>query len=79
MWAVFGEVYPDSERVVQVVEEGRPSFMEFCGRTHISNTADAEAFVLTEETAVAKGIRRITVLMRAAARRAVEGAVAAGG
>jgi alanyl-tRNA synthetase len=34
--------------------------VEFCGGTHISNTKDAQAFVLLEETAVAKGIRRIS-------------------
>merc|ERR1712127_1047321 len=35
-------------------------------------TAEAEAFVLTEETAVAKGIRRITALTRGAAKKAIE-------
>ena len=34
--------------------------VEFCGGTHITNTAQAGAFVLLEETAVAKGIRRIS-------------------
>jgi alanyl-tRNA synthetase len=36
------------------------SSIEFCGGTHLSNTRDAQAFVITEETAVAKGIRRIS-------------------
>ena len=36
------------------------SSIEFCGGTHISNTKEAQRFVLTEETAVAKGIRRIS-------------------
>jgi len=66
--AMFGEVYPDPVRVVRV---GDDASVEFCGGTHVSNTADAEAFVLTEETAVAKGIRRITALTREAAKRAV--------
>mmetsp|Transcript_32401 Transcript_32401/g.59445 ORF Transcript_32401/g.59445 Transcript_32401/m.59445 type:complete len:566 (+) Transcript_32401:335-2032(+) len=66
--ALFGEVYPDPVRVVRV---GDDSSVEFCGGTHVSNTADAEAFVLTEETAVAKGIRRITALTRDAAKKAV--------
>jgi alanyl-tRNA synthetase len=34
--------------------------IELCGGTHISNTREAEAFVILEETAVAKGIRRIS-------------------
>ena len=33
--------------------------IEFCGGTHLSNTAEAEAFALVEETAVSKGIRRV--------------------
>jgi len=66
--AMFGEVYPDPVRVVRV---GDDCSVEFCGGTHISNTAEAEAFVLTEETAVAKGIRRISALTRGAAAKAV--------
>eukprot|EP00536_Pseudo-nitzschia_multiseries_P016662 jgi/Psemu1/222122/e_gw1.1188.21.1 len=67
--AVFGEVYPDPVRVVQV---GDDCSIEFCGGTHVSNTAEAEAFVLVEETAVAKGIRRITAVTRDAAKEAIE-------
>ena len=67
--AMFGEVYPDPVRVVKV---GDDCSVEFCGGTHISNTAEAEAFVLTEETAVAKGIRRITALTRDAAKKAIK-------
>jgi len=67
--AMFGEVYPDPVRVVRV---GDDCSVEFCGGTHISNTAEAEAFVLTEETAVAKGIRRITALTRGAAVKAIK-------
>jgi alanyl-tRNA synthetase len=66
--AVFGEVYPDPVRVVSV---GDDTSVEFCGGTHISNTAEAEAFVLVEETAVAKGIRRITAVTRDAAKEAI--------
>lgn len=66
--AVFGEVYPDPVRVVSV---GKDTSIEFCGGTHISNTAEAEAFVLVEETAVAKGIRRISAVTRDAAKEAI--------
>lgn len=65
--AVFGEVYPDPVRVVSV---GDDTSIEFCGGTHVSNTAEAEAFVLVEETAVAKGIRRISAVTRDAAVKA---------
>jgi alanyl-tRNA synthetase len=66
--AVFGEVYPDPVRVVKV---GDDCSIEFCGGTHVSNTAEAEAFVLMEETAVAKGIRRISAVTRDAAKQAI--------
>jgi alanyl-tRNA synthetase len=70
--AVFGETYPDPVRVVSVGpkidnllerpndNEWKYSSIEFCGGTHISNTKDAIACCLLEETAVAKGIRRIS-------------------
>ena len=70
--AVFGETYPDPVRVVSIgpainnlltnpkEDSWRQHSIEFCGGTHLSNTKDAEAFILTEETAVAKGIRRIS-------------------
>eukprot|EP00566_Odontella_aurita_P003068 CAMPEP_0113572362 /NCGR_PEP_ID=MMETSP0015_2-20120614/26048_1 /TAXON_ID=2838 /ORGANISM="Odontella" /LENGTH=1024 /DNA_ID=CAMNT_0000475377 /DNA_START=124 /DNA_END=3198 /DNA_ORIENTATION=- /assembly_acc=CAM_ASM_000160 len=67
--AVFGEVYPDPVRVVSVGEE---TSVEFCGGTHLSNTKEAEAFALVEESAVAKGIRRITAVTKGAALEAIE-------
>lgn len=69
--AMFGETYPDPVRVVSI---GNSLSTEFCGGTHLENTAEAEAFVLVEETGVAKGIRRITAVTKDAAKRAlVEG------
>jgi alanyl-tRNA synthetase len=67
--AVFGEVYPDPVRVVSV---GSDTSVEFCGGTHISNTDEAENIVLIEETAVAKGIRRITAVTKGLASSAIE-------
>lgn len=67
--AVFGEVYPDPVRVVSV---GADTSVEFCGGTHLTNTAEAENIVLVEETAVAKGIRRITALTKGLASAAIE-------
>ena len=66
--AVFGEVYPDPVRVVSV---GANTSIEFCGGTHISNTYEATAFAITEETAVAKGIRRISGITGTAAIQAI--------
>jgi len=67
--AVFGEVYPDPVRVVSV---GEDQSVEFCGGTHLKNTREAEAFVILEEGAVAKGIRRITAVTRDLAKEAIE-------
>jgi alanyl-tRNA synthetase len=67
--AVFGEVYPDPVRVVSV---GGDTSVEFCGGTHVKNTREAEAFVILEEGAVAKGIRRITAVTRDLAKEAIE-------
>lgn len=68
--AVFGEVYPDPVRVIRI---GDDTSVEFCGGTHIGSTVEAEAFALVEETAVAKGIRRITAVTKGAAVEALNG------
>mmetsp|Transcript_36931 Transcript_36931/g.91246 ORF Transcript_36931/g.91246 Transcript_36931/m.91246 type:complete len:553 (-) Transcript_36931:556-2214(-) len=81
--AVFGEVYPDPVRVVSVgakiddllaspgKEDWKGFSIEFCGGTHLGNTADAELFVLMSEEGVAKGIRRIVGATKGAARAAL--------
>ncbi|AMD21054.1 HEL227Cp [Eremothecium sinecaudum] len=72
--AVFGETYPDPVRVVSVgmpVEDmlENPSnekwasySIEFCGGTHVAKTGDIKEFVITEESGIAKGIRRIVAV-----------------
>ncbi|MCO6438237.1 MAG: alanine--tRNA ligase [Phycisphaerae bacterium] len=45
--------------------------VEFCGGTHLKNSREAERIVITEEEAVAKGVRRIVAVSGETAKRAV--------
>ena len=69
--ALFGEKYGERVRVVTVdgVPEAdiEPS-RELCGGTHVKRTGDIGLFVITEETAVASGVRRVEALCGPAAR-----------
>jgi alanyl-tRNA synthetase len=51
-------------------QQWRQYSIEFCGGTHLKTTADVEAFVITSEESVSKGIRRIVALTGAAAKAA---------
>ncbi|GJM07661.1 MAG: alanine--tRNA ligase [marine bacterium B5-7] len=56
--ALFGEKYAGKVRVLSM---GNFS-MELCGGTHVKNTADIGEFVITTETSVAAGVRRMEAL-----------------
>ncbi|KAI3378469.1 hypothetical protein SNEBB_007219 [Seison nebaliae] len=82
--AMFGETYPDPVRVVSVgksIDElmanpkDKENFnyaIEFCGGTHLHNSEDIGNFVILNEEAIAKGIRRITAVSLIEGRRCME-------
>jgi len=69
--AVFGERYPDPVRVVSIgptvpelladpaSAQWEQYSIELCGGTHLGATSRMEQFALVEESAVAKGVRRV--------------------
>ncbi|MHC4976964.1 MAG: alanine--tRNA ligase-related protein, partial [Planctomycetota bacterium] len=82
--AVFGETYPDPVRIVSVgvpipdllADSSRDDWksysIEFCGGTHVASTSQIQLATITEEEAVAKGVRRIVMLTGNAAREAID-------
>ncbi|RNF24268.1 alanine--tRNA ligase [Trypanosoma conorhini] len=80
---MFGEKYPDPVSVISVgvpveellakpeSKEWRGYAVEFCGGTHLSNLKEADIAVILSEEALMKGVRRIVVATRDAARKAL--------
>ena len=72
--AVFGESYPDPVRVVSLGapiaslvgdtpnENATTHSVEFCGGTHIGNSADIGSIVIVSEESIKAGVRRVSVL-----------------
>ena len=72
--ALFGEKYGDEVRVLAMGEDGDADnrgghySVELCGGTHVGRLGDIGLFTVTQETAVASGVRRIEAMTGHAAR-----------
>ena len=65
--ALFGEKYDDAVRTIKFGKS-----MELCGGTHVGNTSKIWHFIITTETSVASGIRRIEAITGEAALKHLE-------
>jgi len=57
--AFFGDKYGDKVRVLAI---GGDFSVELCGGTHVKNTSEIEGFIISNETSVSAGVRRVEAM-----------------
>ncbi len=66
--ALFGEKYGDRVRVVKMAEAS----VELCGGTHVKNTSQIGVFLITKESGVSAGVRRVEAVCGRAAYKLIK-------